>query len=335
MAGALLEVKNLTTRFETDRGVVRAVDDVSFTVDEGETVALVGESGSGKSVTALSILRLIASPPGTIESGQVIFRGVDLLRLGEREMRSVRGAGISIVFQEPMTALNPVYRVGSQVAEAIRLHESVSRIAAKRRAIEMLELVGIPSPKARAESFPHELSGGLRQRVMIAMALACKPGLLIADEPTTALDASVQAQVLELLKKLQGELGMGILFITHDLGVVAEFADRIVVMYAGRIVETAPVNEAFRLPLHPYTRALLASVPPVGSSLRTDKPRRLASIDGIVPDLATLGPECRFADRCAVRNGSPDVHSLCDREPDLRGIAEDRGVRCHYPELRE
>jgi|ERR1041385_6589609 oligopeptide/dipeptide ABC transporter ATP-binding protein len=334
MALPLLEVRNLTTKFETDRGVARAVDDVSFTVDDGTTVALVGESGSGKSVTALSILRLIASPPGTIERGEVLFRGVDLLKLPEKQMRSVRGAGISIVFQEPMTALNPVYRVGNQVAEAIRLHERVSRGDAKRRAVELLDLVGIPSPGERAAAFPHELSGGLRQRVMIAMALACKPGLLIADEPTTALDASVQAQVLELLKKLQQDLGMSILFITHDLGIVAEFAASVVVMYAGRIIESGPVGETFRHPLHPYTRALLSSVPPVDSSLRPDRPRRLSAIEGVVPDLATLGPGCRFAERCALRRSAPEAHPLCESEPDLRPFEENRrAARCHYAEL--
>lgn len=332
MTEPLLEVKNLTTRFETDRGVVRAVDDVSFDVGDGETVALVGESGSGKSVTALSILRLVATPPGTIESGSVMFRGADLLELPEKAMRSVRGAKIAIVFQEPMSALNPVYRVGSQIVEAIRLHESIGRSEAKRRAIEMLSLVGIPSPAERAEAFPHELSGGLRQRVMIAMALACKPSLLIADEPTTALDASVQAQVLELLKKLQGELGMSILFITHDLGIVAEFATRVVVMYAGRVVESGPVGETFRRPLHPYTRALLASIPPAGASLRRDRPRRLQAIEGMVPDLASLGPGCRFADRCTVRKESPETHELCASEPLLRSLADGRRVRCHYAE---
>jgi oligopeptide/dipeptide ABC transporter ATP-binding protein len=330
MTEPLLEVRNLTTRFDTDRGAVRAVDDISFRVDEGSTVALVGESGSGKSVTALSILRLIAAP-GTIESGHVIYRGVDLFALPEREMRKVRGAGISIVFQEPMTALNPVYRIGSQIVEAIRLHESVSRREAKRRAVEMLELVGVPSAADRAEAFAHELSGGLRQRALIAMALACRPGLLIADEPTTALDASVQAQVLELLGKLQGELGMGILFITHDLGIVAEFARKVVVMYAGRIVESASVNDLFRNPLHPYTRALLGSVPPVNSSLRPDRPRRLPTIDGVVPDLAKLDAGCRFADRCALRRSAPEAHPLCSSEPELREFG-DRRARCHYVE---
>jgi peptide/nickel transport system ATP-binding protein len=332
MTDPLLEVRNLTTRFDTDRGVVRAVDDVSFRVDEGKTVALVGESGSGKSVTALSILRLIASPPGVIESGHVFYRGRDLFTLSEKEMRKVRGAGISIVFQEPMTALNPVYRVGSQIAEAVRLHESVGRTAAKKRAIEMLEMVGVPSAKERARAFPHELSGGLRQRALIAMALACKPGLLIADEPTTALDASIQAQVLELLGKLQAELGMGILFITHDLGVVAEFANEVVVMYAGRVVESGSVGELFRRPLHPYTRALLGCVPPIGSSQSRNGPKRLSAIEGLVPDLARLEPGCRFAERCPVRLSAPEAHPLCASEPELRAVTDGRRARCHYAE---
>jgi peptide/nickel transport system ATP-binding protein len=331
MAEPLLEVRSLTTRFDTDRGPVRAVDDVSFTIGEGATVALVGESGSGKSVIALSILRLIAAP-GAIERGHVVYRGVDLLTLSEREMRRVRGAGISIVFQEPMTALNPVYRVGSQIAEAVRLHQTVGRREAKRRAVEMLQLVGVPSAAERAEAFAHELSGGLRQRALIAMALACRPGLLIADEPTTALDASVQAQVLELLGRLQGELGMGILFITHDLGIVAEFAREVVVMYAGRIVESGSVGDLFRRPLHPYTKALLGSVPPVGSSLRTDRPKRLQTIDGMVPDLARLEPGCRFADRCALRRSAPEAHPLCSSEPELKELSGGRRVRCHYAE---
>jgi oligopeptide/dipeptide ABC transporter ATP-binding protein len=331
MADPLLEVRNLTTRFDTDRGPVRAVHDVSFRIEEGSTVALVGESGSGKSVTALSILRLIAAP-GAIEGGHVVFRGTDLLTLSERDMRRVRGAGISIVFQEPMTALNPVYRVGAQIAEAVRLHETVSRREAKRRAIEMLELVGVPSAVQRAHAFAHELSGGLRQRVMIAMALACRPGLLIADEPTTALDASVQAQVLELLGKLQSELGMSILFITHDLGIVAEFAREVIVMYAGRIVESGSVKDLFRRPLHPYTHALLDSVPPIGSSLRADKPRRLPTIEGIVPDLAHLDSGCRFAERCSVRLSAPEEHPLCASEPELREFAGGRRARCHYVE---
>ena len=309
---------------------MRAVDDVSFEVPEGATVALVGESGSGKSVIALSILGLIASPPGTVEAGEVLFRGRDLRKLPERQLRHVRGKEIAMVFQEPMTSLNPVYTVGSQIVEAIRIHETVSRATAKRRAVELLGLVGIPSPKARIEAYPHELSGGMRQRVMIAMALACRPALLLADEPTTALDVSVQAQVLELLEKLQKELGMGLLFITHDLGVVAELASDIVVVYAGRVVETGPAPDVFRDPLHPYTRGLLASVPPAESSRRADRPRRLDAIGGIVPDLSALPRGCRFADRCALRRSSAAEQERCDTiEPELTVLPSGRSVRCH------
>ncbi|HEX7668880.1 MAG TPA: ABC transporter ATP-binding protein, partial [Polyangiaceae bacterium] len=246
MAEPLLSVRGLVTRFDTERASMRAVDDVSFDVPEGATVALVGESGSGKSVTALSILRLIASPPGTIEKGQILFRGRDLLLASEREMRRVRGGEISMVFQEPMTSLNPVYSVGSQIVEVIRLHEKTSRRDARTRAVELLTQVGVPAPETRVDAYPHQLSGGMRQRVMIAMALACRPALIIADEPTTALDVSVQAQVLELLRKLQGELGMSLLFITHDLGIVAELASEVVVLYAGRVVETGSVALVFR-----------------------------------------------------------------------------------------
>jgi oligopeptide/dipeptide ABC transporter ATP-binding protein len=243
----------------------------------------------------------------------------------------VRGAQISIVFQEPMTALNPVYTAGAQIAEVIRLHEKASRSDARRRAIEMLKLVGIPSPEERAEAYPHELSGGMRQRVLIAMALACQPRLLIADEPTTALDVSVQAQVLELLAKRREETGMSMLFITHDLGIVAEIADAVVVLYAGRVVETAPVEAIFGDPLHPYTRGLLASAPPIDSSRRADRPRRLDAIEGIVPDLASLPSGCRFADRCALRKSKPPGHERCtSEEPPLAVLPDGRRVRCYY-----
>jgi peptide/nickel transport system ATP-binding protein len=331
MAEPLLSVRNLVVRFDTARGPVRAVDDVSFDVPRGSTVALVGESGSGKSVTALSILRLIASPPGTIESGQILFRGEDLLGLPERAMRAVRGARISMVFQEPMTSLNPVYSVGAQISEAIRLHEKVSRDAARRRAIEMLGLVGIASPATRVDAFPHELSGGMRQRVMIAMALACRPALLIADEPTTALDVSVQADVLELLRKLQAELDMSMLFITHDLGVVAEVASELVVLYAGQVVETGSVASVFASPRHPYTQGLLGSVPPAASSRREGRPRRLPTIDGIVPDLARLPGGCRFAERCALRRSRPPGFERCTEVvPPLEAHADGRAARCLY-----
>jgi oligopeptide/dipeptide ABC transporter ATP-binding protein len=333
MVEPLLSVRNLTVRFDTARGPVRAVEDVSFDVPEGTTVAIVGESGSGKSVTALSILRLIASPPGTIEAGEILFRGRNLLGLPERELRSIRGAQIAMVFQEPMTSLNPVYTVGRQIAEVILLHEPATRSEARTRAIELLTRVGIPSAKERVDAYPHELSGGMRQRVMIAMALACKPALLVADEPTTALDVSVQAQVLELLGKLQAELGMGLLFITHDLGIVAEIAKELVVLYAGRVVETGRVDAVFREPRHPYTRGLLASVPPADSSRRVDRPRRLGAIEGIVPDLAHLPKGCRFADRCALLRSAPPGHERCtEREPELFAAADGRQARCYYGE---
>ncbi|HMJ12072.1 MAG TPA: ABC transporter ATP-binding protein, partial [Polyangiaceae bacterium] len=264
MTEPLLSVQHLTTCFRTDRGVLKAVDDVSFEVRRGATLAVVGESGSGKSVTALSILRLIQSPPGQITGGKIAFEGTDLLSLPEQQMRHLRGAKISMIFQEPMTCLNPVYTIGAQIAEALRIHRPVSRREARERAIEMLQKVGIPSPVERVDSYPHQLSGGMRQRVMIAMALICDPALLIADEPTTALDVTIQAQILELLRKLQAELGMSILFITHDLGVVAEFANDVAVLYAGQVVETGSVAQIFKAPEHPYTRGLLASIPPLG-----------------------------------------------------------------------
>jgi oligopeptide/dipeptide ABC transporter ATP-binding protein len=331
VAEHLLSVRDLVVRFETDRGPLRAVDQVSFDVPRGATVALVGESGSGKSVTALAILRLIASPPGAIDGGQVLLGERDLLTLPEPEMRRVRGGEVSIVFQEPMTSLNPVYTAGAQIAEVVRLHEKVGRADARKRAVEMLGLVGIPSPESRANAYPHELSGGMRQRVLIAMALACGPRLLIADEPTTALDVSVQAQILELLAQRKQATGMSMLFITHDLGVVAEIADQVVVMYAGRVVESAPTASIFRDPRHPYTRALLASAPPPHSSRRADRPRRLDAIDGIVPDLAALPPGCRFADRCKLRRSKPAGHERCTTaEPSLLTLDGGRRVRCYY-----
>jgi oligopeptide/dipeptide ABC transporter ATP-binding protein len=331
VAEPLLSVRDLVVRFETDRGSLRAVDQVSFDVPRGATVALVGESGSGKSVTALAILRLIASPPGAIDAGQVLLGERDLLTLPEREMRQVRGAEVSIVFQEPMTSLNPVYTAGAQIAEVVRLHEKVGRADARKRAVEMLGLVGIPSPEHRANAYPHELSGGLRQRVLIAMALACGPRLLIADEPTTALDVSVQAQILELLARRKQATGMSMLFITHDLGIVAEIADEVIVMYAGRVVETAPTAALFRDPRHPYTRALLASAPPPRSSRSADRPRRLDAIDGIVPDLAALPPGCRFAERCKLLQSKPPGYERCTTdEPPLLTLDGGRRVRCHY-----
>src|SRR5580698_2878700 len=263
MASPLLRVKDLVTSFRTDTGTLRAADGVSFDVPDGASLGIVGESGCGKSVTALSILRLIPEPAGRIESGSIEFRGKDLLKVSMAEMRSIRGNEISMIFQEPMTSLNPVYTAGAQIAEAVRIHQKKSRREAYERAFEMLRLVGIPSPETNLEAYPHQLSGGMRQRVMIAMALACQPSLLIADEPTTALDVTVQAQILTLLSNLQRQLGMSIILITHDLGVVAEHTDHVVVMYAGRVVEQADVRDLFAHPGHPYTRGLLQSIPPL------------------------------------------------------------------------
>lgn len=309
----LLRVRDLVTSFRTDRGVLRAVDEVSFDVAQGSTLGIVGESGCGKSVTALSILRLVPSPQGFVERGQVQLRGKDLLGLTERQMQGIRGNEISMIFQEPMTSLNPVYTVGSQIVEAIRLHQKKTRSEARARAIELLRLVGIGSPETNVDAYPHQLSGGMRQRVMIAMALACEPALLIADEPTTALDVTIQAQILELLDDLKTKLGMGVILITHDLGVVAEVATDVVVMYAGRVVESAKVTQLFAHPRHPYTRGLLRSLPsfdkaPLLSGSTTEPiepmeaiPRRrprLPVIEGLVPDLFDLPAGCRFADRC-------------------------------------
>ncbi len=300
----LLRVRDLVTSFRTDKGVLRAVDEVSFDVPEGATLGIVGESGCGKSVTALSILRLIPHPQGAIEHGAIELRGKDILRLSEREMQEIRGNEISMIFQEPMTSLNPVYTVGAQIIEAVRLHQKKSRSEARERALEMLRLVGIPAPETNVDAYPHQLSGGMRQRVMIAMALACEPSLLIADEPTTALDVTIQAQILELIAKLREKLGMSIVLITHDLGVVAEVASHVVVMYAGRVVECASVASLFGAPRHPYTRGLLRSLPSFEAAAPTTddgakrRRARLPVIEGIVPDLMALPPGCRFADRC-------------------------------------
>jgi oligopeptide/dipeptide ABC transporter ATP-binding protein len=324
MPEPLLRVRDLVTSFRTDTGPLRAVDHVSFDVEEGSTVGLVGESGCGKSVTSLSILRLIPSPPGTIESGSISFRGRDLLTLREREMRTLRGNEISMIFQEPMTSLNPVYTVGAQIVEAIRLHQKRSRGEARQRSIEMLRLVGIPSPDTTVDAYPHELSGGQRQRVMIAMALACQPKLLIADEPTTALDVTIQAQILELLRDLKKKLSMSVLLITHDLGLVAEQADHVLVMYAGRIVESAKVGEIFARPLHPYTRGLLESLPQPRSRREPGgKARRLPTIEGIVPDLRHVPPGCRFADRCPMR-----IDACTHEDPELVSVLPGRLSRC-------
>src|ERR1700676_940074 len=279
---ALLEVQNLQTHFRTPEGINRAVDGVSFHVDEGETLAIVGESGCGKSVTAMSLMRLIPEPPGKI-AGSVRFQGKDLLQLSDRERRDTRGNDISMIFQEPMTSLNPVLTVGRQIGETLRMHQGFDKQAAEGRALEMLTLVGIPEPRRRVHEYPHQLSGGMRQRVMIAIALACNPKLLIADEPTTALDVTIQAQILDLMRDLKRKIGAAIVLITHDLGVVAEMAQRVIVMYAGRKVEEASVGELFARPLHPYTLGLLTSVPKLGATLTQIEPERLTEIPGTVP----------------------------------------------------
>jgi peptide/nickel transport system ATP-binding protein len=320
---ALLEVENLQTHFRTPDGVNRAVDGVSFHVDEGETLAIVGESGCGKSVTANSILRLIPEPPGRI-AGSIRFQGTDLLKLSDRAMRDIRGNDISMIFQEPMTSLNPVLTVGRQLGETLRLHQGLDKRAAEARAIEMLVLVGIPEPRRRVREYPHQMSGGMRQRVMIAMALACAPKLLIADEPTTALDVTIQAQILELMADLKRKVGAAIVLITHDLGVVAEVAERVMVMYAGRKVEEAPVGKLFRSPRHPYTQGLLGAVPKLGSSL-TGVATKLAEIPGVVPSLKDRIPGCVFASRCRFAT------DLCrELAPALEAKAPGHVAACHY-----
>ena len=306
----LLEVRALRTAFETPQGDVYAVDGVSLSVAAGRTLGLVGESGCGKTMTALSVLRLM--PPGArIAGGQILFDGRDLVGLPEREMRHVRGNAIAMVFQEPMSSLNPVFSVGDQIGEAVRLHQGLGRRAARQKAIEMLQLVEMPEPERRVDEYPHQLSGGMRQRVMIAMALSCHPRLLIADEPTTALDVTIQAQILDLLAGLQRRLDMAMMLVTHDLGIVAERTDEVAIMYAGRIVEHAPVQALFARPLHPYTRGLLNSIPKVGAA----RTRRLEAIPGLVPDLRHLPAGCRFRDRCsyaidACTHTDPPLHEL-------------------------
>jgi peptide/nickel transport system ATP-binding protein len=320
---ALLEVENLQTHFRSPDGINRAVDGVNFHVNAGETVAIVGESGCGKSVTAMSILRLIPEPPGKI-AGAIRFQGRDLLKLSDREMRDIRGNEISMIFQEPMTSLNPVLTVGRQIGETLRLHQGMSAAQAEARAVEMLKLVGIPEPQRRVREYPHQLSGGMRQRVMIAIALACNPKLLIADEPTTALDVTIQAQILDLMRDLKNTVGAAIVIITHDLGVVAEVAERVIVMYAGRKVEEAAVGPLFRNPRHPYTQGLLGSMPKLGSSL-TGTETRLQEIPGLVPSLKRKLDGCVFASRC------PHATELCTRvAPGLEEKAPGHIAACHY-----
>ncbi|MBN9435851.1 ABC transporter ATP-binding protein [Bosea sp. (in: a-proteobacteria)] len=320
---ALLEIDKLQTHFRTPDGINRAVDGVSFSIEAGQTLAVVGESGCGKSVTAMSILRLIPEPPGKM-AGAIRFQGRNLLECSDAEMRQIRGNEISMIFQEPMTSLNPVLTVGRQIGETLRLHQNMSKAQATERAVEMLQLVGIPEPRRRVAEYPHQLSGGMRQRVMIAIALACSPKLLIADEPTTALDVTIQAQILDLMRDLKARVGAAIMLITHDLGVVAEVADQVVVMYAGRKVEEAPVGELFANPRHPYTQGLLGAVPKLGSSL-SGHTERLSEIPGLVPSLKKRIDGCVFAGRC------PKVTDLCRQvAPGLELKAAGHIAACHY-----
>ena len=323
----VLEVRNLTTSFRTDRGVVTAVDDVSFDVYPGETVALVGESGCGKTVTSKSVMRLLPETTGIIgPESRILYGDIDLATADEKTMRKVRGDRVAMIFQEPMTSLNPVFTIGWQLDEALRYHTSLNARQRRARAVEMLDMVEIPEPERRVREYPHQLSGGMRQRVMIAMALACEPDILIADEPTTALDVTIQAQILQLLGALERKLGAAIILITHDLGVVAQVAERVLVMYAGRVIEEAPVAELFHHPRHPYTQALLSSIPKAGKKARG---ARLKTIEGIVPSLFELPPGCRFQDRCPHRDDRCDVE-----EPELLSVGANddaRKVRCHFP----
>jgi oligopeptide/dipeptide ABC transporter ATP-binding protein len=317
----LLEVRDLKTFFYTEDGVVRAVDGVSFEVYPGEVLGLVGESGCGKSVTSLSIMRLIA-PPGKVGEGRILFDGTDLLGLTENEMTKIRGNKISMIFQQPQTALNPVFQVNDQISEVLNIHKDFGKEAGKRRAVELLKMVGIPDAERRAEAYPHELSGGMAQRVMIAMALACVPELLIADEPTTALDVTIQAQILDLMRDLRVEMGTSVILITHDLGVVAEMAERVAVMYAGEIVEQAEVNPLFEKPMHPYTQGLIGSIPVLGQIKE-----RLDVIPGSVPNLVNLPAGCRFAPRCSARE-KYGLEICTDVKPDLQEAAPGHLVRC-------
>ncbi len=334
MSTPLLEIRDLVTEFRTDRGVVRAVDGVSLAIKQGETLGVVGESGCGKSVTALSVLRLIAQPAGRIASGEIRYKDRNLLGLDADDMRAIRGNRIAMIFQEPMTSLNPVFTIGDQIGEAIRLHQKKSKAEARVATIAALNQVGIPAAEQRVDDYPHQLSGGMRQRVMIAMALCCKPDVLIADEPTTALDVTIQAQILDLLRMLQRETQMSMMLITHDLGVVAQTCDDVAVMYAGRVVERAPAAELFAAPHHPYTAGLLRSMPEADADeapqFNADGRRirpRLQEIAGMVPSLANLPPGCAFAERCSA------VQDRCRTEmPALVQIgSSERSVRCHFP----
>ncbi len=332
MPEPLVQIENLRTWFYTDEGVVRAVDDVSLTIPRGKTLGVVGESGCGKSVTALSVMRLVSSP-GRIAGGQIVMHDqgqrVVLSELPDAEMRRIRGAKVSMIFQEPMTSLNPVFTIGAQISEAVRLHQKVNASEARRRAIDMLHKVGIPAPEKRVDEYPHQFSGGMRQRAMIAMALSCNPQLLIADEPTTALDVTIQAQILDLLRSLQREMGMSIMIITHDLGIVAEMADDVAVMYASKVVEYAPVQELFARPLHPYTVGLFQSRPEAGKMASDSSQRngqRLRTIKGMVPSPLHFPSGCKFHPRCPFNDGA----KCTTEEPELREIGPGHWARCHY-----
>ena len=322
MPDRLLDVRNLKTYFFTDEGTVRAVDGVDLHIDKGETLGVVGESGCGKTVTALSVMRLIPQPPGRIVEGQIRYDGRNLLDLPPAQMRRVRGKEIAMIFQEPMTSLNPVFTCGEQIAEALRLHEGLGRREALNRTVELLRLVHMSNPERRVKEYPHQLSGGMRQRVMIAMALSCNPKLLIADEPTTALDVTIQAQILDLLNELKAKLRMAVMLITHDMGVIAEIAQRVMVMYAAKVAEEAPALDLFKEPLHPYTQGLLRSIPRI--DLAATEKRRLETIQGVVPTLkGEIPPGCRFAPRC------PHVKAVCtERDPALREIKPGHRVAC-------
>ena len=323
---SVLDIQDLKTYFFTYEGVAKAVDGVSYRLAKGEPLGVVGESGCGKSVTALSVLRLIPVPPGKVVGGQILFKGQNLLSLPEDEMRKIRGNRISMIFQEPMTSLNPVFTVGNQIQETFRLHQGLSKKDSLEKTVEMLKFVNIPTPEKCVERYPHELSGGMRQRVMIAMALACKPEILIADEPTTALDVTIQAQILDLMTKLKEELGMAIILITHNLGVIAEMVRRVLVMYAGKIVEEAKTKTLFENPRHPYTLGLLKSIPRLGDKFRFGK-IRLNEIPGVVPSLYDLPPGCKFSTRC------PSVMDVCrEREPELKEIGEGHFCSCWLTE---
>ena len=320
MPETLIQVKNLKTYFLTDRGVAKAVDDISFDIREGETLAIVGESGCGKSVTALSIMGLIPNPPGEVVGGSIHFNGKDLLKLSEREMRHIRGNNISMIFQEPMTSLNPVFQIGDQIMEVLILHQKIKKREARDRAIELLIAVRIPSPESRMSDYPHQMSGGMRQRVMIAMALACSPKMIIADEPTTALDVTIQAQILELMEQLSETTGTAILLITHNLGVVAETSHDVIVMYAGRVVEKADAHSLYGDPRHPYTQGLMGSIPGIRAD---DKSTKLEAIPGMVPSLFSLPKGCKFNDRCKFA-----FDRCVQEEPELKVINQGHEVRC-------